>query len=119
MKDLGDWLQIDSEFYNDYAFDVMNKSHDYKNGLLHRVAVAANNAGKRVWRSNPVLKKSVLGLYYKFNGTPIEKPQKDDETITFLKNYYLEHNHQLQQILEKRGITSLPEWLQQPVTATL
>lgn len=118
MQDLSEWIQIDSGFYNDYAFDVMNKSHDYKSGILHRMAVAANNAGKRVWRTNPALKKSVMSLYYKFNGTPLAKPQPDDETITFLKNYYLEHNYQLQQILNKRGITSLPEWLQQPVTVS-
>jgi hypothetical protein len=115
MTELCKWIGVDQTFYENYSFDVMNKSHDYKNGLLHRVAVAANNAGKRVWRNNPALKKSVMSLYYKFNGTPLEKPGQDDETILFLRNYFLEHNHQLQLILEKRGVTSLPKWLQQPV----
>ena len=115
MKDISEWLGVDPEFYSHYTFDVMNQSHDYKNGLLHRVAVAANLAGKRVWRNNPALKKSVMSLYYKFNGSPVEKPHPDDETIQFLRNYFLEPNHQLQLILEKRGFTSLPKWLQQPV----
>jgi hypothetical protein len=115
MQGICEWLGTDTNFYDHYSIDVMNKSHDYKNRFLHCIALAANNAGKRVWRNYPALKKSVMSLYYKFNGTPLEKHGQDDETILFLRNYFLEHNHQLQLILEKRGITSLPKWLQQPV----
>lgn len=119
MSDISSWLGIDERFYDTYSFDVMNKSHDYKNGILHRAAVAANNAGKRFWRSNPGIKKALMGIYYKLNGTPVQKPGADDETITFLRNYYKPHNEKLRFILEQNGITTLPSWLnaKSPVTA--
>ncbi|MBL0339644.1 MAG: sulfotransferase domain-containing protein [Bacteroidetes bacterium] len=115
MKDIAKWLEIDERFYDDFEFDVKNKSLNYKNRMLHRIAVSANNAGQRLWRNNPDFKKKILGLYYKFNGTVFEN--KDSDTIKFLRNYFKPHNEQLQKILIAHGIENLPDWLN-PVKET-
>lgn len=112
MKSLAHWLDIDAAFYHDFDFDIKNKSLNYKNRFLHRLAVSANTTGKRFWRNNPDTKKKILSLYYKFNGAAFDKKDKDAETINFLRDYYKPHNKKLQQVLIAYGINDLPEWLE-------
>ncbi len=112
MQGIASWLEIDSTFYNDFEFDVKNKSLNYKNRFLHRMAVTANNAGQRLWRSNPDIKKKILGLYYKFNGSAFDQKDSDAETIKFLRNYFKPYNTHLQQLLLAYNIENLPDWMQ-------
>jgi hypothetical protein len=111
MKELAKWIGIDPNFYTDFDFDIKNKSHHYKNRLIHKLAVTANNTGQRFWRTNPTLKKIVLNTYYKFNGTPVNKNDLDNETLVFLKKYFQPHNLVLSQLLLQHGYKNLPEWL--------
>lgn len=112
MMQLAKWLEIDPEFYQHYDFDIKNKSHHYKNKIIHKLAVTANNTGQRFWRTNPGLKKMVLNTYYKFNGTPVNKNDSDKETIILLKNYFHSHNTHLNEILTRYGYTKLPKWME-------
>ncbi|MDQ3049333.1 MAG: sulfotransferase domain-containing protein [Bacteroidota bacterium] len=112
MQDIARWLQIDSLFYDHFDFDVKNKSMNYKNPVLQKFAVIANQAGQRLWRSNPGFKKNLMAFYYKLNGTPFEKEELDGDTVEFLKSYYLPHNQKLQLLLSRYGINvNTPSWL--------
>ncbi len=117
MQNIAHWLQIDPSFYEQFDFDVKNKSMNYKNPVLQKFAVSANKAGQRLWRSNPGFKKNLMAIYYKLNGTPFEKTDLDSETVEFLKSYYHPHNQKLQLLLSRYGINeNNPSWLK-PVTA--
>ena len=112
MTDLADWLNIESAFYRDFNFDVKNKSINYKNKSLQQLAVSANRAGQRFWRANPAIKKNLLSLYYKLNGTAFAEDEIDAATLNFLKEYYHPHNQKLQVLLSRYGINeNTPAWL--------
>jgi len=116
MNNLSEWLKIDSSFYKDFDFEVKNKSMNYKNQALQQFAVNANRAGQRFWRSNPVIKKNLMALYYKFNGASFGRDEIDTATVNILKNYYLAHNMRLDLLLSRYGINeNKPSWLE-PVT---
>lgn len=112
MTDIAEWLEIDSSFYDTFEFDIKNKSLNYKNRGMHRIAVTANNLGQRFWRSNPHLKKKLLGVYYKLNGTSFRKNEFQPDTIEMLYRYFEPHNQKLAAMLNKYGYNHLPEWLE-------
>lgn len=118
MTNLADWMGIDKGFYRDYDFDIKNKSLNYKNRILHRFAVSANKSGQRFWRSNPSIKKVLLNTYYKMNGKPFDRNERNKEKIEFLVRHFTPHNLNLQQILYKYGYSELPVWMEsEKVTA--
>jgi len=111
MKELATWLEIDAAFYDDFNFDVKNKSHDYRNKILHKLVVSANKTGQRFWRSNPGLKKLMLDTYYKINGSPVNKNELDAGTISALRDYYHPHNERLHNLMTQYGYKNFPIWL--------
>ena len=113
MTDMSDWLTIDSGFFMDFDFEIKNRSMNYKNRLLQQIAVKANKAGQRFWRANPGIKKNLMALYYKVNGTDFSKDEIDLETLSFLQEFYQPHNQRLQQLLLQYGIEEkTPAWLE-------
>lgn len=112
MSDLAGWIGIDKSFYNEYDFDVKNKSHNFKNGFIHRIAVTANNTGQRFWRSNPAIKKVLLDTYYKINGTPFGRDEQHEETLEQLRAHFASHNMKLKAQLNKYGYHSVPVWME-------
>lgn len=113
MQQLCSWLNINASVYDDYNFDVRNKSMNYRNAMLQQLAVKANLAGQRLWRFNPNLKKNLSSLYYKFNGASFHRDNIDMETVKYLKSYYRESNQQLGLLLSRHGINAnLPAWLE-------
>jgi len=112
MKDLAGWMDINQGFYENFEFDIKNKSLNYKNRMLHRFAVSANNAGQRFWRTNPDLKKRILGVYYKFNGSSFKNHDVDAETLKFLRTHFSPANEELCKILNSYNITNLPKWME-------
>jgi hypothetical protein len=112
MTDLCNWLEIDSLCYRDYEFDIKNKSINYRNRYIQRLAVFANNSGQRFWRTNPQLKKKLLGIYYNFNGSAFNREELDQPTLGFVKEYFKPHNEQLFKLLQQYGISNFPAWLE-------
>ena len=113
MKDIAAWLDIDTEFYDMFDFDVKNRSMNYKIRLLQQIAVKANSAGQRFWRTNPGIKKRLMSVYYKINGVSYDTDEIDQASLRFLYNYYRPHNQQLQQLLFRYGMDErLPLWLE-------
>ncbi|HEX5002562.1 MAG TPA: sulfotransferase domain-containing protein [Bacteroidia bacterium] len=111
MKDICSWLEIDDSFYDEYAFTVRNRSLEYRNAPIQKLAVKANKAGQAFWRSNPQIKQRLLTLYYKFNGKPFDKNSINPIVVNFLKKHFKPHNQRLHHILSEQGITKMPEWL--------
>jgi len=112
MKELSDWLKIDRTYYDQYNFDIRNQSLNYKSEFLQRLAVTANKAGQKLWRTNPVFKRKVLNIYYKLNGASFEKNAIDQATREKLHNYFAPGIQQLYYLLSAHGIKRFPAWLQ-------
>jgi hypothetical protein len=111
MKDICDWLDIDASFYDQYSFAVKNKSLEYRNASMQRLAVKANKAGQLIWRNNPTLKQRLLSIYYKINGKPYDAENFSPAVIEFLNEHFRPHNQKLEEILRQHGITHMPAWL--------
>ena len=113
MLDLAKWLQIDGDIYTDFNFDVRNRSMGYKNQLVQQIAVNANLAGQRFWRSNPGIKKNLLSLYYKLNGAGFPDDDITEVSLDIVSAYYKPHNVKLHALLSRYGINeNLPSWLE-------
>jgi Sulfotransferase domain len=105
------WLDVDAGYYDNFNFDIKNKSVDYKLKGIHRAAVTLNNTGQKLWRMNPGLKSTLLKLYYNINGKPFDKLDLDEGTINRLYSYFSPHNRELFRILDKKGVQNMPDWL--------
>jgi hypothetical protein len=106
------WLGVDAAFYDNYNFEVKNKSVNYKNRFMHTLAVKVSFGAKRFWRNNQQLKSFLRGIYYKFNGQPVSKTDHDAEIKARINKMYEPYNKELAQYLKTKGITKLPNWLQ-------
>jgi hypothetical protein len=111
MEGICDWLGVDPTFYSGYSFTIKNRSLEYRNAPLQKLAVKANLAGKQFWRKNPILKEKLLSLYYRFNGKPFAKEALDPDVIDFLRSHFAMHNARLYQLLKECGMTDMPQWL--------
>lgn len=96
----------------DRIFTRENRSMEYQNAALQRVALGVNDLAKRVWRRSPRLKANLRELYYFFNGRSISGVQPSG-FIEELRGYFLPHNQKLAALLlERRPGLALPAWLE-------
>lgn len=114
MQRICEWIGLDPSVYDDYDFDVKNRSMDYSNKIIHRIAVEGNNMLSAFWRRNPGLKRSLMELYYNINGKPISKSYFDADTLHRLYSYFRPYNSNLLDILRSRNVENLPDWLSNP-----
>jgi hypothetical protein len=112
VLELCDWLGIDKAFYNNYNFEVKNKSVDYKNRFMHSLAVRISFGARRFWRKNQKLKSFLRNAYYKLNGQSASKAALDANVKARINALYEQPNKQLAEYLGKKGFKNLPGWLQ-------
>ncbi len=105
------WLRLDSCVYEDHAFTVENRSTNFRNPQMQRLALNANKMGERFWRANPSVKRTLRRVYYAINGRPFDKQADNVEVIQYLESLYKPHNARLAQQLADHGYTELPDWL--------
>lgn len=110
LKDVCKFIDIDGSFYEKFQFTVENKSVNYKNKILHNIALFSHQSGKRFWRNFPATKRALRELYYKINGKAF-KSQDEQNSVDYLQKLYKPYNAKLSAILEQNGITKLPTWL--------
>lgn len=111
VLDLCDWLGIDKAFYNNYNFEVKNKSVDYKNRFMHSLAVRASFGARRFWRKNQRLKSVLRNTYYKLNGQSVTKADLDASIKNKINKLYEPSNKILADYFKKKGFKNLPSWL--------
>lgn len=112
VLELSDWLGIDKAFYNNYNFEVKNKSVDYKNRFMHALAVRISFGARRFWRKNQKLKSILRNAYYKLNGQSVSKADHDAAVKAKIMALYEPSNKELAAYLKNKGIVNLPVWLQ-------
>jgi hypothetical protein len=112
MTDVCEWLDISTSIYDDFSFEVENKTVGYKNKSLQKSALFVNRELERFWRSHPNLKSRLRDFYFWVNGQNHINPITSELTELLLE-LYRPHNIRTKEILESRNCANLPLWLSQ------
>ncbi|UJS18251.1 MAG: sulfotransferase domain-containing protein [Candidatus Jettenia sp.] len=110
MRELCDWLEIDSHIYPSEQFTVENRSAFYRNKFLHKIGIYTNKKLELLFRKLPGLKPVLRGLYYSVNESSFEEGILPD-TRSSLESLYAPHNENLLNMLSKKGYKEMPDWL--------
>jgi hypothetical protein len=104
------WLGLDADPCAGFAYNVENRTVQYKNRHLQRMALSLNRGGERFFGRHPGLKRSLRGAYYRLNAdTGTER--LDPESRERLGTFYAPHNQRLAASLTAAGRHRLPTWL--------
>jgi Sulfotransferase domain len=107
---VSEWLGVDTEPCGRFAYHVENRTVQYKNRGLQRLALSLNRGGERFFGRHPGLKRALRGAYYRVNadtGTERLDPSSREQLAAF----YAPHNERLAAMLRAAGLTRLPAWL--------
>ncbi|MEP7168218.1 MAG: sulfotransferase domain-containing protein [Bacteroidota bacterium] len=110
MIELCNWLEIDAGYFDNFNFEIENKTYAFKNRVVQKMAVNINMGAARFWRKNPNLKKWIRKQYFKVNKSD-EKEMLDQETVNAVTALYQPYNSKLKLFLNNKGITDTPVWL--------
>ncbi len=111
MKNLSDWIGLDSNIYNDTSiFTITNKTQKSKNKSLFKIAAFINMTFENFWRKNKKLKSYMKSLYFKINGSDKKEKIEDADKI-LLQEYYNKYNKNLYNLLKKHNYKNFPSWL--------
>jgi hypothetical protein len=104
------WLDVDTEACAGFTYHVENKTVQYKNGTLQRLALSLNRGGERFFGRHPGLKRALRGAYYRVNADSGTE-RLDDAARERLAAFYAPHNDRLAASLLAAGRDELPAWL--------
>lgn len=114
LQTLSDWLSLDPSVYSDYDFQVKNRSIRPRNIQLHKAARTVIHAVDRLSFLQPVLyeraRRFVQTKYRTLNTRP-DTSSLDASTRRHLESLYRPHNIDLRRLLEARGYSDFPSWL--------
>ncbi len=112
MKNLSEWIGIDSSTYNDTSiFTITNKTQASKYKSLHKIASTINMTFESFWRKNKQLKSYLKSFYYKINGSDQKEIIEEKDRI-LLQKYYKNNNKKLYKLLMKYNYKNFPSWLE-------
>ena len=104
------WLDVDPTPCAGFGYHVENKTVQYKNRGLQRVALSLNRGAESYFARHPELKRRLRGAYYRVNGDTAPE-RLDDESLERLTAFYAPHNERLAESLTAAGDDRLPVWL--------
>jgi hypothetical protein len=104
------WLGVDTDACAGFAYNVENKTVQYKNGGLQRLALSLNRGGERFFGRHPGLKRRLRGAYYRVNADSGTE-RLDAGARERLSAFYAPHNERLAASLRAAGRDQLPAWL--------
>lgn len=109
-QEICSWLDLDGSIYDGIQLQVENRSVNFQNIFLQKLAVAINDHSEQFWRRFPKLKQSMRNFYYRINGKEFEMNISPD-THRFLGQKFRSHNQHLAMSLTHMGYQDLPRWL--------
>ena len=106
-----EFLNLDGDFYQDYEFNIENKTRQYRFPQLHKLVHSLNMRFEPFLNRHRGIKNFVRRLYTSMNEQS-ESQSTPDLGYDKAQAFYQEHNHKLKQILLTRFPSrSLPSWL--------
>jgi hypothetical protein len=107
IKEICDWLALDTRVVDDFQFAVTNKTELYRHRWAQRAAVIVNRQGERFFHRHPTAKRVLRSAYYSANKAPASPKMSDSERAR-LAAFYRPHNARLSEQLAGLGL-ALPE----------
>jgi len=104
------WLEIDPEIYDSFKFGVNNRTLDFKNRVLHRIAMKINRKLETFFLKNQRLKRVIRYIYNRINSSEFEKDIPED-AFSILSSIYTPYNKNLRDLLLKYGYNNFPDWI--------
>lgn len=111
VAELCRWLEIDAPVADRFDYRVENKTTQYRNRALQRVALAVNRRGRRFFRDRPGLRRALRGGYYAVNRDRRDNRVLDARHRARLQEIYADSNARLADQLQREGYPDLPKWL--------
>lgn len=105
MRELCQFLEISTDYFDNYNFKKINVTYESKVKWLHKVAVNLNARTERFLRQRPKLKQFMVNLYKKINQAREGYDEISDESRCRLKQYYEPSINALQVLV---GIENTP-----------
>jgi hypothetical protein len=91
VKEICNFLEIDSNYFNQFEYFKANKTFQSKNHFIHRLGMFFNNTFESFFRKNPKIKQKLVGFYKRANSVKsISGTEFSQETIQRLQAYYQE-----------------------------
>lgn len=108
-----EWLKMDPASLDQIVFRPVNQSHQARSKTLRKIALKTNKRFQHFFRKNERVKRFLVKVYHALNA------HKKKSTDTFslerqeLDRIYAEDKRQLRSLLESKGYTQFPSWLQE------
>lgn len=104
-----DWIGLDTAPIETFAFAVDNRTQQYRNKGLQKVAVSLNRRTERFFHRHPTAKRVLRRGYYAVN-RPRTEPSMPPEQRARLADFYRPHNLRLAEQLATVGLSLPPSW---------
>lgn len=104
------WLDIDPAPCAGFGYQVENRTVQYKNRGLQRMALTLNRRAETFFARRPELKRRLRGAYYRVNADAGSE-RLDPGSLERLTAFYAPHNERLATSLAATGRDRLPAWL--------
>jgi hypothetical protein len=112
MNNICNFLEIDGSFYNNYQFNIENKTRSYKYPSLHQTTSKIYLKFEIFFNQYPFMRRQLRFLYHLICETTGENYKLTDIDKKALKQFYESHNHDLYKLLkEEFPQLRLPRWL--------
>lgn len=112
MNQICNWLDIDAAMYRSVNYSIENKRICYRNKMLHKIATFVNGTFEGFLRTYYPLKNILRNIYYMVNESNHKGEVMSGTTLNRLQLLYKPYNAKLINILNHRGYTDFPEWLE-------
>jgi hypothetical protein len=103
------WLGLDTEPVEKFAYDVDNKTQQYRHKSLQRAAVELNRRGEAFFHQHQQLKRTLRRVYYAANRAPADSGMPAALRAR-LEEFYLPHNNRLAERLAGVGVRLPGSW---------
>ena len=102
MKNICDFLDIETSYYSNYNFRKKNVTYSARNQTIHQIAwFIWKKTFRKILNHRPNIKEPLLTLYKKINSQNIHTNQKDHQIQKYLKEFYIPSKDDLQEIVGK------------------
>jgi hypothetical protein len=107
-----EFLNIDSHFYDSYAFHVENRTRSFRFASLHRIVFGINKKLERVLNHYPAVRNSLRQIYNKVNERRNQGEQISELARLRLQKFYEPYNRELYVLLKQKvPHARLPDWI--------
>ncbi len=105
-----EFLQIDSDIYQEYSFQIENPTIDARWPMLYAWALQVNSQLEPLLNHVPRMRMWVRNAHHKFNRLR-DREVFSRGTINRLKAFYETDRETLLEMLHKGNVNNLPTWL--------